>query len=619
MRTKILSFFLLIALPGVMLAAEAKLLSFSGAVEVRPAREGQWTPATENIEIAEGGAVRTGEGGQAVLLMPNKSKVWMKESSNLEVEQRQTLASRLALVFGKIKVRVPHLMRKEKFEVRTPVAVCAVRGTEFTMGAAEDGKMDLQVLFGEVKFKFTVPPAKGPTQFNIPQGQGLTTAEEGKANKPVLLTAKAEREALENWNPGLKAEDRQKELQQKENDREQIKDYARATNNTENAVKAFTNVVKESDLEAGRTLTDVHGNLVRVDQRMVRPDGQTIQFMNLVKRANYANFTGREFAYNGGAQSNRLDLMQMSMNFDRALPARIEEWPSFFNSNSINPVYASFITANRTNSDEIFVIAEGYRYDASRDELVDNLRVVSPGTSVTADSALDRHTIITGILADNSVTSLNEAQDMLNAIARLEIRDTSIVGGASTNGGRLDYKNSAGNYVPMTVATTDMVWAMNMDPTFGVNSWSTDGDPQLYQYQADPYAIGNKSVAAAADYVFYARENYVINNGGQIQQASDFTNSNQDPFTILRNSGAETITYIKKANGNYINGINGNTNGWATEVALRADVDNTTTGDMFSYSAAYGSKSPNIDAVFIPDLMIAAVQRMLPAITNLGD
>ncbi len=293
------------ALPGALLAEEAKVLSMSGEVEVRPTREGIWIPAKEGMEIAEGGALRTGAKGGAVLQLPNKSKVWFRKSTTLEIEQRQTLASRLMLVFGKVKVRVPHLMRKEKFEMRTPAAVCAVRGTEFTMGADEDGKMDLQVLFGEVKLKFTVPPQKGSAEFNIPQGQGLSSAESGKAAAPVLLTAKSERDAMENWNPGLKPDERLADLRQKETDRAQIKDFARATNNAETSVKNFLNVVKESDLEAGRTMSDVHGNVVRVDQRMVRPDGRTIQFMNLVKRPTYNNYAqaANGFAYNGGAVS----------------------------------------------------------------------------------------------------------------------------------------------------------------------------------------------------------------------------------------------------------------------------------------------------------------------------
>ncbi|MHB0996187.1 MAG: FecR family protein [Elusimicrobiales bacterium] len=172
------------ALPGALLAAESRLLSMSGPVEVRPTREGAWTAAAADAEIAEGGAVRTGPKGAAVIQMPNKTRVWLKENSNIELEQRQTLASRLALVFGRIKVRVPHLMRKEKFEVRTPAAVCAVRGTEFTMGTTEDGKMDLQVLFGEVKLKFMIPPDKGPSEFSIPQGQGLALTEKARPPGP---------------------------------------------------------------------------------------------------------------------------------------------------------------------------------------------------------------------------------------------------------------------------------------------------------------------------------------------------------------------------------------------------------------------------------------------------
>lgn len=617
MRTYILSLLLFTALPGLLLAGEAKILSMSGEVEVRPTREGQWIPAKEDMEIAEGGAVRTGAKGGAVVLMPNKTKVWFRKSTTLEIEQRQTLASRLMLVFGKVKVRVPHLLRKEKFEVRTPSAICAVRGTEFTMGADEDGKMDLQVLFGEVKLKFTVPPQKGSSEFNIPQGQGLSSSEGGKAVVPVLLTAKSERDALENWNPGLKPDERQKELRQKETDRAQIKDFARATNNAENSVKGFLNMVKESDLEAGRTLSDVHGNVVRVDQRMVRPDNNTIQFYNIVKRPTYADFAGREFSYNGGALSNRLDLMQMSMNFNRPLPSRIDEWPAFFNDNTINPVYASFIMANRTYADEIFVMAEGYRYDAARDELVDNIKVVAPGATAIGNN--DMHTIITGILADDGTPG--RAQQMLNAISRLDIRDTLDGSGQSTTGGRLTYSGGTlmGAYDGAgvkTSGTTDMYWAKAMpSPVGGVSSWSNDGDPLLWEYQADPYRIGNNS---ANGYFWRVSENYVINNGGQIQQAADFTNSSQDPFSILKNTGVETLTYIKKSVAGGADPTNWSGNPISANY-IRTDIDNTASGDMFSYSAAHGSKKPNIDLVFIPDLMMAAVQRMLPAITNLKD
>ncbi|MBI5745007.1 MAG: FecR domain-containing protein [Elusimicrobia bacterium] len=592
MRIKILLPLLLTLLPGFALAGESRILSMSGTVEARQTREGQWVPAAENMEIAEGGAVRTGADGGAVLLMPNKTKVWMKEGSSLELEQRQTLASRLALVFGRIKVRVPHLMRKEKFEVRTPAAVCAVRGTEFTMGTNEEGKMELQVLFGEVKLKFVVPPEKGASEFSIPQGQGLSLEEKGKPTKPVLLTAAKEREAMENWNPGLKQEERGRELQQKENDRAQVKEFARVSNNTDSEVKSFVNVVKESDLEAGRTLTDVHGNLVRVDQRMMRPAADEIQFFNLVKRPTYASYTAATegFAYNGGAMANRLDYMQMTMNFNKDLPQRIEEWPGFFNGNSVKAEWASFIMANRTLSDEIFFVGQGYKYDATRDELMNNTGVVGLGT--LSAPTVDRNVIITGVIKDEAGVS---AIAGLGRITNLDFTD------AGASNGTLKY----GDNTAVNGLGSNVVWAVMTDNSFSYSEPKdrADGAP-LVQYQADMYAIGN-----GATKVWFAKENYVIGNGGGIRTPGDFTNSSSDPFSLLKDNALESVMYIKKSNGAAPNSITSST-------LAKADILGA---DYFSYNGGGAGVGTNIDIVFIPDLMVAAVQRMLPAITNLKD
>ena len=599
MRTKNLAFFLFLLLPGVLLAGEAKILSMSGAVEARQTREGQWVPASESMEVAEGGAVRTGGDGAAVLLLPNKAKVWMKESSSLELEQRQTLASRLALVFGRIKVRVPHLMRKEKFEVRTPAAVCAVRGTEFTMATTEEGKMDLQVLFGEVKLKFFVPPDKGRAEFYIPQGQGLSLEEKGKGAKPALLSPKAEREALENWNPGLKPEERQKELKQKENDRAQIKEFAKVTNNAEKTVKTFLNVVKESDLEAGRTLNDVHGNLVRVDQRMLRPAPDEIQFFNLVKRPvyNYTKDSGAAgFVYNGDQGIvNRLDYMQMTMNFNKDLPQRIEEWPSFFDANDLNPEWASFVMANRTDAHSIFFIAQGYRYDAARDELVNNTRVIDP-TDSNAGGYADRNVIITGLITDD-ITNEISAIDGLNRISRLQIQDNGAGGGA------LEYTNTSGAVdVGGEGAGSNVLWAVKTElaNSYEAKEPETVSNPSLWQYQADMYDIGNED----GEWIWLAKENYAISNGGQVRNVNDFTNSSSDPFSLLKDNAFQSIMYVKTGSGASPIDI-------VDSITAKADILDD------DYFGTLGG--PNIDLVFIPDLMVAAVQRMLPAITSLGE
>jgi hypothetical protein len=566
------------------------------------------------MEIAERGGIRTSSDGGAVVQLPNKSKVWLKESTALEIEQRQTLASRLALVFGKIKVRVPHLMRKEKFEVRTPAAICAVRGTEFTMGTTEDGKMDLKVLFGEVKFKFNVPPAKGKAEFNIPQGQGLETRDDGKPSAPALLTAAAEREAMENWNPGLKADERQKGLIEKANDRAQIKDYAKTTASAENAVKNFLNVVKESDLEAGRTLRDVHGNTVRVDQRMMRPAADEIQFFNLVKRPVYNNNNASVakggFQYNGAqAVVNRLDYMQMTMAFDKGLPQRIEEWPAFFNDSAINPAWASFVTANRTDAGEIFFVAQGYKYDAARDELVNNPWVIDMdgAAPLPVNDSDDRNVLMSGVLTDNSELTAIEG---LNRISRLRVTAS---GG---DPGKLLYKDGA---LLKNVGYNDgdtntyAVWAIKTTNAVGYSEPQNAPDnAPLAQFQADMYDVGN----GGTDFLWFAKENYVISNAGAVRKATDFTESGSDPFTLLKDNALQSVMYIKKSHfseGSDTQGLN-NVGDINTSAKAKLDI---MTDDYFAYKHA--SSGTNIDVVFIPDLMVAAVQRMLPAITNLKD
>ena len=641
MTRKILPLLLLIlTLPAFAAAEEAKIIAFSGTVEVRNTREGQWAPATENMEIAEGGAVRAGADGSAVLLMPNKTKVWIKESSTLEVEQRRTLASRLALVFGKIKVRVPHLMRKEKFEVRTPSAVCAVRGTELTVDTNEAGAMVINVLYGEVKLSFVVPSEKGKSEFYIPQGRSMSLEERGKTAILALMTAEQEKSSLENWNPGLSPSERRREMHAKDNDRAQIREFARITSGTEDSVKSFLNIVKESDLEAGRTLRDIHGNMVRVDQRLMRPYADEVQFINLVKRPVYNNVdsavaadTRKGFAYNGAASiSDRLDYVQMTMNFNKDLPQRIEEWPSFFSDNDIKADWNSVVMANKTDHNEIFFMAQGAIYNAGSDDLKSNTSII--GVPINSPYASDNDVLIAGVLKTDLATPGSvSAVEGLGNVSRLNIKDNGSGTLKYYTGTQTDSALVAGYGAPVNGignANGNVVWAvkMNYDTLFSPTSpsptgWTNkyekdklDSDHSLWNYQATAYAVGGVNStthipALPTDGIMWvAQEASVINNSGAIQQVEDFTKSSLDPFSILKNSAGEIIMSIKKSNNNGVNT-------WTSDVNTYADISQD---DYFAYSGGLlPGSGTNIDLVIIPDLLLAAVQRILPAITNMND
>ncbi len=634
MKRKLTSLLLLIlTLPVFAASEEAKIISFNGKVEARLTREGGWSPAAENMEVPEGGAVRSGADGSALLLMPNKTKIWIKETSSLEIEQRQTLSSRLALVFGKIKLRVPHLLRKEKFEVRTPSAVCAVRGTEFTVDTNEAGAMVINVLFGEVKLNFVVPPEKGGSQFYIPQGRSMGLEEKGKPAKLTLMSHDQERTALENWNPGLTQEERQKDLKTKDNDRALIREFARIANGTDDAVQSFLNTVKESDLEGGRTLKDIHGNVVRVDQRMMRPSSDEVQVINLVKRPVYSNdnasVVNGGFKYNGAQGiSDRLDYMQMTMKFDQNLPQSIEDWPSFFNDNTINAKWASFVMANKTKPGEIFFVANGAQYDSASDSLKSGTGIVGVANTSAYSSGDD--VLITGVLkTDVSNPGGVTAVQGLNNIARLNITDSGLGDGT--------LKYSAVNDVsPIGLgsmvngashANGDVVWASKISydsfygqssgPTGWTNSYEKKGDPYLFDYTATPYAVGgvnrntNKTAVDPNGYtgiIWFTQESAVINNAGNIQQVSDFTNSSLDPFSILKNSAGEVSMSVKKNGAAPAN--------WTSEANIYTNA--VSQADRFDYGGLGTGVGTNVDLVIIPDLLVAAVQRLLPALTKLN-
>lgn len=573
-------------------AAEVKILKMEGEVKYRDSVNAEWQDAQNSTIVPEGGAVKTGINGMAVLDTGNKSTVWMRENTALEVEQKKDLITRLGLVFGKIKARIPHLMRKEKYELRTPTAVCAVRGTDLVLETDMEGKMNLQVLFGSVKMTYAVPPLKGDKEFTLSQGEYIAIKEKDKPSRKMMMDKKMEMEGLAKWDPGLSDKARFEDIARKEFERAQIRDFAAQTSKTENMVKNFAYKGRESDIEAGRTLKDIHGNLVRVDQRLLRPSPDTLQFLNLVKRPvyNYKATPYSEFAYNGAQGiTNRYDMAVFTMNFNKNLPQSISEWPSFFNANSVDPNWATFVFANRTNDSSIFFNAEAYKYDSVRDELVNNetaLGYVFSGTGPNGENyfeVIDRDVMLAGTLASY--------QDLSNII-------------------NYDFKGAANgvvNHKDNTAYAGNIAWFSKVQAChtpYCTNYYEKTGESQdlLYQVNADLYAKGGNFLDNS-NLVWYARENYVISNGGSIRGKNDFVNAGNDIFSLLKESAGESIIYFKEFDSSAVPG------GWAalTTSNVRSSIKNT---DYFTGSS-------NIDLVIIPDLALAGIQKVLPALNNL--
>ncbi|MDD4004998.1 MAG: FecR family protein [Elusimicrobiaceae bacterium] len=590
---------------GVMFAAGAPVLAeeesdsavladLSGTVETRASRKAVWNPARQGDILPEGCLVRTGADGQAELFFSNKTKIWLRENSTLEVAARKNLVSDIALLAGKIKVRVPHLKWKERFIVRTDAAVCAVRGTEFVVSAVEAGDLNVDVLYGQVDLRYTVPPEYGQSEVQINQGvrynivrrdrdQDRSAArrpargDEGRRSGTVfigtdsLLTRDQEVEGVQDWSPGLSPRQRLDMLVSKEGYRMDIRRFVADTDRTQSNIDTLTKQVMEADLEAGRTLRDVNGNLVRVDQRMLRPDDSSIQIINLVKRPDYTSSAGR-FSYYGSDIANRLDSFQTLIRFNSALPQSINNWASFFTNNTVRVDHLNVVAANQTTAGSFFVTAL----------LADNKQLADPAAS---DEMTDYGKIYFGTVDNTGYNALAQGR-VVSALSDGSVQNLS---GSTVSG---------------------LAWAQRPDADGGWNFLNPsnrdtrqyvnfDSDKFMMESAATPYCVG-ANCGVSANKIWLATNIYVITNSGRVRSVSDFTSDISNIPSLVANTAGQAQLFIKKDNG--------------------GRVDNSANGDLTATFSgiSVNSMRKNIDIVAIPDIAYQATSKLLPAFLKLN-
>jgi len=125
------AFLLLAAVASTARAADAVLKSCEGVVSVRPAVTGKWIRGKPGQTLSRNDQVRTGAKGAVQLSFTNGADMLVKPGSwfSLRRDRRGPIVSFRA---GEFLIGLKNkLAGKERFRVRTPVAVGAIRGTVF--------------------------------------------------------------------------------------------------------------------------------------------------------------------------------------------------------------------------------------------------------------------------------------------------------------------------------------------------------------------------------------------------------------------------------------------------------------------------------------------------------
>lgn len=133
----------------------ACIYELSGDVSAKKAGAADWAAAYKGLPLAEGDAVRTARGAACDLLLKDGTYIKLDGESETSLDQLTAGKQERSFVFSFLRGKALWMAAKlkrtvSKFEVRTPSAVCAVRGTDFAVAVSSSGEASIGLFEGEV-------------------------------------------------------------------------------------------------------------------------------------------------------------------------------------------------------------------------------------------------------------------------------------------------------------------------------------------------------------------------------------------------------------------------------------------------------------------------------------
>ena len=157
----------------------AQVIRIRGDVELIHA-SGEQTRPQPGDQLTTGDLLRTGPDGSANIRMADGSQLIVQANTEIRMDTLSSYGingmvdTRMRMQRGRIDTRVPPRTPPSRYEITTPAAVAAVRGTSFRVSADADApKARTEVLKG------TVGVSAAAVNRDVPQGFG-TLAEAGK-------------------------------------------------------------------------------------------------------------------------------------------------------------------------------------------------------------------------------------------------------------------------------------------------------------------------------------------------------------------------------------------------------------------------------------------------------
>ncbi len=261
------------------MASPAHIDELRGTVEKRAVGALGWTKVVPGEGMEEGSAIRTGPNSSVAIVTDRGDRFEVHAETTFEFTSLQADETKTRLDSGRVLTKVKKLKANERFAIQTPTAVCAVRGTEFDTMAGEAGTF-VSVYHGVVG----VAALGSQNELRVPAGQ-MTSVHNGTIEIPRAIPRQQRRESGES--PLARAARHEVGLDMTRNQ----------------VIASAAMEQRTADYREGKSLIDVNGHRVRLEEYIVRPAPNEFKLVVLDKR------------------DSRLDYFYYLGTFNQTLPA----------------------------------------------------------------------------------------------------------------------------------------------------------------------------------------------------------------------------------------------------------------------------------------------------------
>lgn len=255
-RAAIAALFLAVAFRAVCAQAVA-VSAAEGKVLFLKSGSYTWAEISSGQVLAPGDQLKTATGARATVTFDDASRVSLNPGSSFTLGESSPQANSLELKLGSLRAWVSKSLNR-RFQVRTPTAVCSVRGTEFGVGVDGSGDTHVQMFGGLL----AVSDQSG-NEVLIKDRESVDVTRDGLGR----VTDAAPREERGGGEARMVAK--------REVDLRMSKEEVQA---------AAAEESKLSEYQEGKALIDVNGNRVRVEEYIVRPAANEFKLVVLNER-----------------------------------------------------------------------------------------------------------------------------------------------------------------------------------------------------------------------------------------------------------------------------------------------------------------------------------------------